>query len=220
MWLHRRTSILLAASLIACHAATPAFTDAFHEQRADLATTGRNPFFVLEPGHQVTLEDGGERLVITVLTDTQLVDSVWTRVVEERETIDGELTEISRNFFAISTRTGNVYYFGEDVDVYENGSVTSHEGAWESGVNGARYGLMMPAVPLLGARYQQETAPGVAMDRATIVALDDTLTTPAGRFERVLQVEEGTELEPGVRESKWYAPGVGLIRDASLRIVK
>ena len=87
-------------------------------------------------------------------------------------------------------------------------------------MNGARFGLMMPAVPLLGARYQQETAPGVAMDRATIVALDDTLTTPAGRFERVLQVEEGTELEPGARESKWYAPGVGLIRDASLRIVK
>ena len=85
MRLHRRTSILLAASLTACHAATPAFTEAFHEQRADLAATGRNPFFILEPGHQVTLEDGGERLVITVLTDTQLVDSVWTRVVEERE---------------------------------------------------------------------------------------------------------------------------------------
>ncbi|HWP70814.1 MAG TPA: hypothetical protein VNM36_06940 [Gemmatimonadaceae bacterium] len=31
MRLHRRTSILLAASLTACHAATPAFTDAFHE---------------------------------------------------------------------------------------------------------------------------------------------------------------------------------------------
>src|SRR4026209_2253557 len=118
MRLHRRTSILLAASLTACHPATPAFTDAIHEQRTDLAATGRNAFFILEPGHQVTLEDGGERLVITVLTDTQLVDSVWTRVVEERETIDGELKEVSRNFFAISTQTSNVYYFGEDVDLY------------------------------------------------------------------------------------------------------
>lgn len=212
---------LVAVMLLAgCREPDQAFTQEFGEAPAEFATTGRNLFFVLEPGHQLILEDGAERLVISVQNDTALVDGVWTRVVEERETVDGQLKEVSRNFFAISRRSGSVYYFGEDVDIYEGGSISSHEGAWRSGVNGARYGLMMPAVPLLGARYQQETAPGIAMDRAAIVALDDTLSTPAGRFDRLVRVEETTPLEPGVREFKWYAAGVGLVRDGSLRLVR
>jgi len=111
-----------------------------------------------------------------------------------------------------------VYYFGEDVDVYKDGAVVNHEGSWRSGVDGARFGLMMPAVPLLGARFQQEVAPGIAMDRVEVVSLDDTLDTPAGRFTRVLRTEETTPLEPMAREYKFYASGVGLIRDADLRL--
>src|SRR6185503_7351194 len=104
-------------------------------------------------------------------------DGVETRIIEERETNDGQLIEVSRNYFAISKRTGNVYYFGEDVDIYKNGKVASHEGAWLSGVNGARFGLMMAAVPLVGSRYYQEVAPQVAMDRAEIVSVTEMFKT-------------------------------------------
>jgi hypothetical protein len=197
----------------------PGWTTEFGVEPGELVATGRNPYFVLEPGYQLTLEDGSERLVITVLDETRMVDGVETRVVEERETQKGALVEISRNFYAISRRTNSVFYFGEEVDVYQNGAVTGHEGAWLSGVAGARFGLMMPGLPLLRARYYQEIAPRVAMDRAEIASTADTLVTPGGRFTRVLRTVETTPLERTAREAKRYAPGIGLIQDGDLMLV-
>jgi hypothetical protein len=145
---------------------------------------------------------------------------VETRIVEERETDGGEPVEVSRNYFAISRRTNSVFYFGEDVDVYKNGAVVNHEGAWLSGVNGATFGLMMPGLPLVKARYYQEVAPKIAMDRAEIVSLTETLKTPAGTFTNCLKTEESSPLEPLVKESKFYAKGIGLIQDGSLKLTK
>ena len=196
------------------------WTDQFVIEPNDLTSTGRNPYFLLEPGYQLTLENGAERLVVTVLNETKVVNGVETRIVEERETKGGALVEVSRNFFAISRRTNSVFYFGEDVDMYEKGKVKSHEGAWIAGANGARFGLFMPGLPLIGARYYSEIAPRVAMDRMHIVGLSGRLTTPAGSFTDVLRVEETTPLEPGAREYKLFAPGVGLIQDGSLKLVR
>lgn len=195
------------------------WTARFPENPGDLVSTGRNPFFILEPGYTLRLADTMEELVITVLDETRMVDGVETRVVEERESEAGELIEVSRNFYAISRKTNAVYYFGEEVDVYSSGRLVGHEGAWEAGVDGARFGLMMPGLPLLGGRYYQEAAPGVAMDRAEIVSLTDSVNAPAGTFVDVLKTEESTPLEPGVLEYKYYGPGVGLLQDGSLRLV-
>ena len=149
--------------------------DRFAVEPGELSSTGRNPYFVLEPGYVLELADGDNRLVITVLDETETIDGVETRVVEERESEDGQLVEVSRNFFAINPRNSDVFYFGEDVDVYRNGAVAGHEGAWRSGVDGARFGLMMPGEPLLGARFYEEVAPGIAMDRAEVTSLTDSL---------------------------------------------
>jgi hypothetical protein len=199
------------------------FTDAFAVDKADLASSGTNRFFMLAPGFRTVFEgrEGGRPtvLTITVLNETKLVDGVETRVVEERETVNGQPAEISRNYFAISRRTGDVFYFGEDVDIYKHGKVVSHEGAWLSGVGGARFGLQMPGTPLLGARYYQELAPKTAMDRAEVKSLTDMLETPAGKFEDCLNIEETSALESG-RETKIYAPGVGLILDGDLKLTK
>lgn len=198
----------------------PEFTSDFAADKDALVATGENPYFILKPGFQLVLEDGDERLVVTVLNETKKVDGVETRIVEERETKGGQLVEISRNFFAISKRTSNVYYFGEEVDIYKDGKITSHEGAWLSGEKGAKFGLMIPAVPLLGARYHQEVAPMVALDRAEIVGTAETAKSPAGEFKNCLKIKESTPLEPGHIEHKLYAPGIGLIQDASLKLVK
>src|SRR5262245_38963387 len=77
----------------------------FAIDKQELSASGRNPYFVLEPGYVLQLEGGKTRLTITVLDDTLRVDGVDTRVVEERETENGALIEVSRNFFAISTRS-------------------------------------------------------------------------------------------------------------------
>ena len=186
----------------------------------ELGPTGRNPYFILEPGYFLVLRKGNEELTITVLDETKKVDGVETRVVEEKETKNGKLVEISRNFFAISKRTNSVYYFGEEVDIYEDGKVVSHEGAWLSGVKGAKFGLMMPGTPLVGGRYYNEIAPEVAMDRAEIVSMKETVETIAGTFKNCLKIEETTPLEPGNKEYKYYAPGIGLINDANAELVK
>ena len=137
-------------------APSDAFLDTFVVDPKDWSSTGHNPYFILEPGY-VTEFEGEEhgkpvRLVITVLDETLVVDGVETRVVEERETEGGELAEVSRNYFAVSKKDRGVYYFGEDVDEYEDGVVAKHGGSWRSGVNGARFGLMMPATPSVGMR--------------------------------------------------------------------
>jgi hypothetical protein len=155
-----------------------------------------------------------------VLDETKNVEGVETRVIEERETNAGQLIEVSRNYFAISKRTGDVFYFGEEVDIYRNGKVVDHEGAWLSGVKGARFGLMVPGQPMMKAKYHQEIAPGVALDRAEVVSLTETIRTPAGEFKNCLKTEETTPLEPGVREFKYYARGVGLVQDGALKLVR
>lgn len=194
--------------------------DRFDVDKKDLVPAGANDFFRLEPGYILVLETGKERLVITVLDETRLVDGVETRVVEERETRGGELVEISRNFFAFNTADRGVYYFGEEVDIYKNGRVVRHEGAWESGRNGARFGLMVPGRPTVGARFYQEIAPGVAMDRARVVSVDASIRTPAGEFKGCLELVETTPLEPLARDTKIYAPGIGLVRDGRLLLVE
>jgi hypothetical protein len=210
VWLAVFAAFLVAiCSLAASKAPEPTWTDDFSIAKADLASTGSNPYFILEPGYQLVLKDGEDTLTITVLNETKVVDGVETRVVEEKETVRGRVAEISRNYFAISKKNNTVFYFGEDTG-----------GAWRAGVSGARAGVMMPGIALLGARYYQEVAPKVAMDRAEIVSISDTLTVPVGTFDKVLKVEETTPLEPGGKEYKYYAPGVGLLKDEGFVLVK
>lgn len=199
------------------------WTDTFRVEEDEWASTGRNPYFILEPGYELVYEgvDDGEevKLIITVLDQTKTVDGVECRVVEEREWEGGELKEVSRNWFAISTRTNSVYYFGEEVDNYRNGKIANHHGAWEAGRNGARWGLLMPGEPLLGAKHYQEVAPGEALDRAEVVSLTEMVEVPAGKFKNVLRVAETTPLERGI-EYKDYAFGVGLLADGAAKLVK
>ncbi len=213
----------LPITVLAQAGTATAWRESFDVKPAELATVGRNPFFILEPGHQLTLEgkEDGKlvRLVVSVLDETRTIGAYQTRVVEERETQGGELAEVSRNYFAINPSTADVYYFGEDVDIYQHGKMVGHEGAWLHGRDGARFGLMMPGKPTIGLRYYQEMAPKVAMDRAAVVSVTASLKTPAGAFDRCLKTLETTPIEPGAREFKVYAPGVGLVQDGSLLLV-
>lgn len=204
------------------------FTTDFRLEECKFSTEAKNPHFILQPGYQLILEgeDDGEqvRVVITVLNKTKKINlsgigEITTRVVQERESVDGELVEISRNFFAQCNRTNDIYYFGEEVDIYEDGEIVSHDGAWEAGKNGAVPGIIMPGTFLLGSRYFQERAPGVALDRAEHILMGLSINTPAGNFTRCVEVLETTPLEPGHESVKRYCPGVGLIFDSGIELV-
>jgi hypothetical protein len=154
-----------------------------------------------------------------VLDETKQIDGVETRVIEERESNDGKLVEVSRNYFALDKATNDVYYFGEDTDMYKNGKVTSNEGSWHAGEKGARYGLFMPAKPEVGQKFYQELAPDVATDRVEVVSLKEQVKVPAGEFKRCLKTRETTPLENGT-EYKFYAPEIGLIVDGALKLTQ
>jgi hypothetical protein len=215
-------ALILLAVVSRAHAmgSTPPWQEEFGIDKCTLQTSGRNEYFILEPGYQIVLEGGDERVAITVLNETKTVAGVNTRVVEEREWKKGKLYEVSRNYFAICEQSKDVFYFGEDVDYYENDKVVKHDGAWLAGVNGNRPGLIMPGAPKVGMRYYQEIAPGVAMDRAEIMSVTDTCKTPAGTFSRCLKVKETSALEFFASEYKYHAPGIGLIQDEDLVLVK
>ncbi|HEY5756400.1 MAG TPA: hypothetical protein VIU34_11295 [Steroidobacter sp.] len=211
------------------------FTDDFPIEDCNFIPRGGNPFFDLTPGRQLYLSnqqcvaegkcDELEELWITVLPETRKVvindgggkRSIATRVVEEKETADGELVEISRNFFATCRPSNDVYYFGEEVDIYEGGKIVDHEGQWLAGRDKAAPGIIMPHSGfLIGARYYQELAPDVALDRAEHVAVDLKVETPAGVFHDCIKVIETSPLEPGQESTKLYCPRVGQIADGEL----
>jgi hypothetical protein len=198
------------------------YTTSFRAENCTFSSTGRNPFFILEPNYQLVLsgEDGGDaaELTITVLNETREVNGTQTRVVEERESEGGELVEISRNFFAICEETNSVFYFGEEVDIYKNGKIVGHEGAWRAGDDANRPGIIMPGTILLGARYYQEIAPNIAEDRAEIIGMGGIVHTPTGDFMDTLITRETSALEPDVAELKYYAAGIGLIQEEDLKL--
>jgi len=211
---------LLAAIALTVAQGPDRFVSQFEVDKENLVTAGKNDFFILEPEYQLVLESPSERVLITVLEKTKVVDAIKTRVVEEREFEDGKLKEISLNYYAIDKNTKAVYYFGEDVDIYENGKIVRHEGAWLSGVDRARFGLMMPGVPVKGYTHYQEIAPGVALDRGEIFSLTETIKTPAGEFKNCLKVQETTGMNVNERGFKTYAKGVGLVQDEDMLLVK
>jgi len=201
------------------------FTTEFFTKDCTWSNIGSNTFFVLKPGYQTVYRGVGDadekiELVITVQDTTRTVDGVKTRVVEERESADGKLVEVSRNYFAICKPTNSVFYFGEEVDFYEDGKIVDHHGSWLAGKDGAKPGIFMPGTLLLGGKYFEEIAPATAMDRAEIISMNAEVDTPAKHFENTLKVKETTPLEPGAVEFKYHAAGVGLVQDGDLKLVK
>jgi uncharacterized Fe-S cluster protein YjdI len=214
------------------------FTENFPIEECTFTPFGGNAFFSLQPGRRSYFNnascvaagncDEREDLVITVTRELKKVwleddgerRPVWTRVIVENEQADGELKEISRNYFAMCVPSRDVYYFGEDVDIYEDGHVVSHAGAWLAGRNGAEPGIIMPeSAFVLGQRYYQELAEGVALDRAEHVAVDLELGLQAGNFDDCIEVTETTPLEPGHESTKFYCPGVGMVIDNELEAI-
>jgi hypothetical protein len=192
----------------------------FDVDRINLGPSGDNPYFILTPGFLRVYADGNDTVKSAVLDETKLVDGVTTRVIADSEWVNGNLVEVTMDYFAIDTTTGDVYYFGEDVNEYEHDTVVGHEGSWLSGVNGARFGLMMPGEGRLeiGDRFYQEVAPDVAMDRAELVSVTDTVVTPLNTYVNCVHFEESSALESGTSD-KWYSKGSGMIRDDDFLLI-
>jgi hypothetical protein len=205
---------LLGAALVAACSGGGSGGGTLEIDPLDFVADVTNPLFPLVPGTKYvfegTTDEGVERVEAEVLSARKDVLGVSCIQVRVREYLDGELIEDTLDWFAQDV-DGNVWYFGEDSKEIEDGVVVSTDGSWEGGVDGAEPGIIMPVTPVVGTTYQQENAPGIAEDMATVVALSETVTTPLGTYAGCLETDEFTPLEPGVVEQKFYAPGVGLV---------
>jgi hypothetical protein len=174
-----------------------------------------NPFLPWIPGTKYVyrgIKDGETQRDEVVVTDrTKVILGVTCVVVSDIVTHRGRLLEKTEDYYAQDSE-GNVWYFGEATAEYdERGHVTTREGSWESGVDGAQPGIIMPAHPQLNDAGRQEYYKGHAEDMFWIVSLTQPVEVPFGNFTDVIQTLEWSPLEPKVIDTKFYAPGVGVV---------
>ncbi len=180
-----------------------------------------NPWFPLTPGTTLVYEgkkdEETSRNAMSVTNDVLMIDGVPCRVVLDRLYVAGKLEETTRDYYTQDAK-GNVWYFGEDTaELDEHGRVKTREGTWRAGRNGAQPGIFMSAHPKVGESHRQEYYKGHAEDRYRVASLSETVTVPKGRFGGALQTTETTRLEPGVVGAKYYARGIGVVEERSLR---
>ncbi len=223
-----RSSIALASAALvtlALSASTASATRAEkpytpHIDPADFVAKVDNPYFPLPPGARWTYRgktpDGIERDVVEVTSQTKVIRGVRCVVVHDTVSIGGQVTEDTFDWYA-QDRTGNVWYFGEDTKEFENGKVKSTTGSWEAGVKGAQPGIIMKARPKVGHPYRQEYAKGEAEDMAKVLSTRKSVTVPAGTYRGTIETKDFTPLEPSLVEHKYYARGVGVVLEVTVK---
>jgi len=136
---------------------TTGWMTSFNLEKCNIASKGENSYFILMPGHQLILRGQEDNktieMSVTVLNDTKVINGIELGIVEEKSVENGELVEISRNYFGICTETNDVFYFGEDTNWYEGGKVVNHEGTWQAAVGDAKPGMIMPGQVKVGLKY-------------------------------------------------------------------
>jgi hypothetical protein len=135
-----------------------------------------------------------------------------------RDTVSQHGSPIERTFdWYAQDKQGNVWYMGELSLEKQHGHFVKASDSWESGVNGAQPGIIMPGNPRPGDKYRQEYyPPGEALDEATVLSTDGNVKVPTGSYRHVLVTSEYSPLEPQT-EQKYYVPGLG---EAAERVVK
>ncbi len=184
---------------------------------ANFTTPMQNPYFPLVPGTVFVYrgtEDGDKlRERLTITERTKVIQGVTTTVVQDVLHANGALREKTTDWYA-PDNDGNVWYFGEATAVYApDGHVTSTEGSWEAGVEGGIAGTIMPAGPRPTDAYRQEFYRGHAEDQAWVVQTGLKTKVPYGWVDQVARTFEWTRLEPNVTSAKYYASGLGIVRE-------
>ena len=137
------------------------------------STNITNPYFPLKPGTTFVYEGntaaGLEHDEFQVTRKTHTFLGVKCVEVHDKVSVDGVLTEDTLDWFA-QDKAGNVWYFGEESKQLEDGIVIGIEGSWQTGVDGAKPGIVMEAKPKVGDNYRQEYTISDAEDNAEVIA--------------------------------------------------
>jgi hypothetical protein len=188
---------------------------------SDFTARVDNPWFPLTPGTVYVyrgVKDGQpSRDVLTVTHRTRKIGGVPCVVVDDRLYLRGRLHERTTDWYS-QDKQGNVWYFGESTaELDRQGHVTSTEGTWEAGRNGARPGIYMPARPRVGRSGRQEYYKGHAEDHFRVLSVHATVKVPYTSSRDALLTMEWTPLEPGVVDHKLYVRGLGTVLEQAVK---
>jgi hypothetical protein len=176
-----------------------------------------NSWFPLARGSVYVYEgqkDGKQaRDVMTVTRKVKTITGIRAAVVADRLFLNGQLAERTTDWYA-QDKHGTVWYLGEKTaELNGRGKVTSTEGSFLNGRDGAKGGIFMPANPQVGQSFQQESLKGEAEDRFRILDLATSVTTPAASSQSAMLTKETTPLEPKVVDHKYYVRGIGTVKE-------
>jgi hypothetical protein len=214
-------SIALAGAALTSVASSPAAAKGLPAPKAShfghKSNLVTNPWFPLARG-SVYVYDGQKdgkqaRDVMTVTHKTKSIAGIRAAVVNDRLFLNGQLAERTTDWYAQDKR-GTVWYLGEKTaELNARGKVTSTEGSFLNGRDGAKGGIFMPARPAVGQSFQQEAFTGQAEDRFRILDMATSISTPAVSSQKAMLTEETTRLEPGVVDHKYYIQGIGTVKE-------
>jgi hypothetical protein len=209
-----------AAESPASSARLPQGSDTVTIDPAKFTTTIDNPYFPMTPGDVRTYretDDEGKNatVVVTVTEETKVIDGVTTREVHDLLTDGGEVAEDTLDWYAQDDE-GNIWYFGEATTEYGADGEASTEGSWQAGIDGGQPGIVVLADPQPGQQYREEYLAEHAEDNARVLSIDEMADVPFGSFDHLLMTRNASPIEPDVLEYKWYAKGVGPIREESV----
>jgi hypothetical protein len=184
-------------------------------------TTINNQWMPMKPGtfwayEGTAVDDEGNnvdrRIEFTVTDLTKEIQGVNTVVGWIEDLTNGELTEKEIAFYA-QDDSGNVWYFGEHPEDYENGKFVEAP-TWIAGFQDAKPGIVMMASPQVGgASVYQGWGPEVGWsDYGQVEQMGEKTCVPMDCYENVLVNAEANLDEKGAFQLKYFAPGVGEVR--------
>jgi hypothetical protein len=176
-------------------------------------TSVTNPLFPVSKQASVLLlghVDGKPfRTEVTLLPDTRIIEwqsrRVEVLVSQYVAYLAGSIQEVAYDLYA-QADDGSVWYFGEDVFDFRDGTIVVTEGTWLAGRDGPA-AMIMPGDPQVGDVYRTENAPAFVFEEVTVKSVGETLDGPLGPIDGGMVAEE-LHMDGGTEE-KIFAPGYG-----------
>jgi hypothetical protein len=187
---------------------------------ADFGGPIDNPYLPLRPGttfrYRGVADDGKtpELNTVAVTRKTKRIMGIDAVVVLDQVFSNGKPEERTFDWYAQDDK-GNVWYFGEDSSNYEKGRWVRDKGSWEAGVGNGKPGIIMLASPKRGDAYRQEYSPGHAVDQARVLGSGGAMKVSYRSFAQTLATREYSSIDNQF-ETKYYARGVGVIKEQAL----
>lgn len=198
----------------------PQFPD-FNPASFESSTTINNEWMPMQPGTQwvyegTAIDDEGKsvdrRIEFTVTDLTKEIEGIRTVVAWVEDFTDGGLTEKEIAFYA-QDNSGNVWYFGEHPEDYEDGKFIEAP-TWIAGFQDAKPGIVMMAKPQVGGPHVfQGWGPEVDWsDYGQVQQMGQETCVPVDCYKDVLVNAEANLDEKGAFQLKYFARGVGEVR--------